>query len=84
MPDKETEMNIEKEMHQRSGSKCELCTSSDHLKVYEVPPTSKGNEDNSLLNLPEIKIPFTFNEGLYVVSIETNEGKQSFKIMKNN
>ena len=42
-------MNIEKEMHQRSGSKCELCTSSDHLKVYEVPPTSKGNEDDSLL-----------------------------------
>ena len=35
-------------MQQRSESKCELCASGEQLKVYEVPPNSKGNEDDSL------------------------------------
>ena len=42
-------MSIEKKLQQRSESKCELCASSAHLKVYEVPPKSKGNEDDCLL-----------------------------------
>ena len=42
-------MSLEKKLHQRSESKCELCTSEEYLKVYEVPPTSKGNEDDCLL-----------------------------------
>jgi len=42
-------MSLEKKLQQRSESKCELCASSEHLQVYEVPPTSKGNEDDSLL-----------------------------------
>ena len=42
-------MSLEKKLQQRSESKCELCASIEHLKVYEVPPTSKGNEDDCLL-----------------------------------
>lgn len=42
-------MSLEKILQQRSESKCELCTSKEQLKVYEVPPTSKRNEDDSLL-----------------------------------
>ena len=42
-------MSIEKKLHRRSGSECELCASGEQLNVYEVPPTSKGNEHNSLL-----------------------------------
>ncbi|MCF6169260.1 alkylphosphonate utilization protein [Lutibacter sp.] len=42
-------MSISKKLHIRSESKCELCASSEDLKVYEVPPTSKGNEDDSIL-----------------------------------
>ncbi|MFD0965202.1 PhnA domain-containing protein [Pseudofulvibacter geojedonensis] len=36
---------IEKKLHQRSNSTCELCTSPDNLTVYHVPPVSdKGPE----------------------------------------
>jgi len=42
-------MSISKKLHARSESKCELCASDEDLKVYEVPPTSKGNEDDSIL-----------------------------------
>ena len=42
-------MNTEKELHQRSGSKCELCSSMKNLKVYEIPPDPKGIADDSIL-----------------------------------
>ncbi len=42
-------MSLEKKLQQRSESKCELCASEELLKVYEVPPKSKGNEEDSLL-----------------------------------
>lgn len=42
-------MSIEKQLFARSESKCELCSSEDNLKVYEVPPTPKGNLDDSIL-----------------------------------
>ena len=42
-------MNAEKELHTRSGSKCELCNSTDNLSVYEVPPSSNGSADESVL-----------------------------------
>lgn len=42
-------MSISKKLHTRSGSKCELCGNTDNLKVYEVPPNSKGTEDDSIL-----------------------------------
>lgn len=31
-------MSVEKELHERSGSVCELCGGTDHLQVYTVPP----------------------------------------------
>ncbi len=42
-------MSIERELRERSGSKCELCNTTDNLKVYEVPPVSTGGVDGSLL-----------------------------------
>jgi len=41
-------MNIEKELHKRSGSLCELCASTEDLKAYEVAP-AKGTTDNNIL-----------------------------------
>ena len=42
-------MNIEKALHERSESKCELCGATDNLVVYEVPPASNGGEDQCVL-----------------------------------
>ena len=42
-------MSLVKKLHQRSDSKCELCTSDEQLNVYEVPPTSVGDENDSIL-----------------------------------
>src|SRR5210317_914924 len=38
-------MPIEQELQQRSGSQCELCTSTQNLSVYEVPPTQNIGAD---------------------------------------
>jgi len=42
-------MSCEKALHQRCGSKCELCASSDNLSVYGVPPSSDDSADQSIL-----------------------------------
>ncbi len=42
-------MSLLKTLQQRSDSKCELCASEEQLDVYEVPPTSSGDESNSIL-----------------------------------
>jgi len=42
-------MSVEKELHARSGSKCEMCGATDTLHVYEVPPVSNGSIDKSVL-----------------------------------
>lgn len=42
-------MNIEKELQERSGSKCELCDSSGPLKVYAVPGRSNGSAEEAAL-----------------------------------
>ncbi len=41
-------MSIEQTLQERSGSKCELCGATDHLSVYEVPP-SDGSADQAIL-----------------------------------
>jgi protein PhnA len=35
-------MSIKKELHARSESKCELCSATENLGVYEVSPGPKG------------------------------------------
>ena len=35
-------MSLESELTERSGSKCEICGSSDNLNPFEVAPTSTG------------------------------------------
>jgi protein PhnA len=43
-------MPIQKTLMERSGSKCELCSSTDDLQVYDVPPTeSTPNSDRCVL-----------------------------------
>lgn len=42
-------MSTEQALLERSGSKCELCGATEHLSVYEVPPASQGNIDDSVL-----------------------------------
>lgn len=41
-------MSIESLM-ERSGSKCELCSSASNVSVYEVPPTTDGSDDKCLV-----------------------------------
>jgi len=42
-------MTLLEELQSRSGNQCELCTSQNNLEVYEIPPTSTGGVDGSLL-----------------------------------
>ncbi len=42
-------MSIEKTLQERSESKCELCDAADNLSIYEIPPSSEGNEDQCVL-----------------------------------
>lgn len=41
-------MVLEKELQARSENKCELCHSTENLSVYEVPPTTITNLENSI------------------------------------
>ena len=42
-------MSLEKDLHARSNSTCELCTSTEGLRVYTVPPKTGDNADHSAL-----------------------------------
>ena len=42
-------MNLEKELYERSGGKCELCGTSENLHIYEVPPAGSGDADQHVL-----------------------------------
>lgn len=42
-------MSIEAILKERSGEKCELCSATHDLTIYEVPPDSKTGEDDSVL-----------------------------------
>lgn len=42
-------MSTEQALKARSESKCELCGATEGLAVYEVPPTSQGGADDSVL-----------------------------------
>ena len=42
-------MSTEKELQARSESKCELCSATEILSIYEVPPESNGNPEQSIL-----------------------------------
>jgi protein PhnA len=37
------------DLHTRSGSACELCTNSDNLHAYPIPPNSDDSPEQSLL-----------------------------------
>ncbi len=40
---------MERTLNKRSGSQCELCASTEKLKVYQVLPTKKGGVDENIL-----------------------------------
>lgn len=41
-------MSLEKQLQERSGNQCELCTNTSNLSIYEVPPVSNANADTSI------------------------------------
>ena len=42
-------MNIKNQLLKRSSSTCELCSSTDDLQVYSLPPNAKETIDDSIL-----------------------------------
>jgi len=42
-------MTTKNTLHTRSESKCELCSSTENLIIYEIPPDSDGSADKSIL-----------------------------------
>ncbi len=42
-------MSTEQTLHARSQSKCELCSATEHLLPYDIPPASDGSADQSVL-----------------------------------
>lgn len=42
-------MSTEKVLHARSESICELCSATEELSVYEIPPGSNGSAEQSVL-----------------------------------
>ena len=42
-------MSTEKSLQARSEAKCELCTATERLGIYEVPPSSNGSADQCVL-----------------------------------
>jgi len=42
-------MSTEQTLQTRSESKCELCSTTENLSVYEVPPESNGSADQCIL-----------------------------------
>ena len=42
-------MTTETTLQTRSNGACELCSATDHLSVYEVPPASTGSSDDCTL-----------------------------------
>ena len=42
-------MRLLQDLQQRSGNVCELCTSKESLKAYEIKPVSTGGLDGTLL-----------------------------------
>ncbi|MBL4583861.1 MAG: PhnA domain-containing protein [Pseudomonadales bacterium] len=59
-------MSTEAQLQARSGSKCELCSAKQSLSVYEVPPTSNGEADQSVLVCDHCKNQIENNEALDV------------------
>ena len=42
-------MSLLQDLQNRSGNQCELCASTSNLEIYEIPPTSTGGVDGSIL-----------------------------------
>jgi protein PhnA len=58
-------MSVEKDLLERSGSTCELCSSTESLTVYEVTPSDGSSEQSILLCstcLNQIKDPESMDE----------------------
>ncbi len=48
-------MSLETSLKERSNATCELCSSAEHLQVYEVPPVVTGDIDKSILTCSTCK-----------------------------
>lgn len=41
-------MSLKEQLKERSGNQCELCSTTENLNVYEIPPFSTGGIDGSI------------------------------------
>jgi len=42
-------MSIQQQLNERSNHSCELCTNTDNLNVYAIPPNNDGSADQAIL-----------------------------------
>ncbi len=42
-------MSKEKSLQDRSGGKCELCSSGENLAIYDIPPDADGSADQAVM-----------------------------------
>ncbi len=57
-------MSLEETLMARSGNACELCKAADNLSVYEVPPHTDQQADESILVCEKCKLQLTKKEEL--------------------
>ena len=57
-------MKVEEQLAIRSSNQCELCTSSEQLKVYEVPPLNGLSADTSIMICPKCHVQIEKKEAL--------------------
>ncbi len=57
-------MNLEKELQERSESKCELCSAAEGLGVYEVPPSPDGTKETSLYLCETCRLQLTDSQAV--------------------
>lgn len=57
-------MKLEEVLLKRSDNKCELCKSTDRIQLYEVPPQSGSNEDNSIMICNKCRVQIEKKEEL--------------------
>ncbi|CAM1360060.1 PhnA protein [Tenacibaculum litopenaei] len=52
-------MSLVEELRERSGNQCELCSATEDLTTYEVPPVSTGGVDGTVLICANCKSQIT-------------------------
>ncbi|MCI5081820.1 MAG: PhnA domain-containing protein [Saprospiraceae bacterium] len=57
-------MSLEKELLQRSNQSCELCSATESLAVYEIPPNPNGSAQQAILICHQCQQQITGDQAL--------------------